>query len=190
MAENSDLENFIVKGCMAIIVFVIGISFGSLPLLTSKVSDNLRDRVLGVCNSFAAGIFLAAGFIHLLSEGIDLFLELYPEIEIVNLALVFAPLGFVVTFFIDKVIFLKDELDIHEHEIPKAKRISDSDSDDNDKEHVHFVDKENAAHGHAHGMELSHEGKPTLANYILVIVLSFHSILAGILFFLFYYENL
>ena len=72
---------------------------------------------MGVCNALAAGIFLAAGLVHLFSEAIELFESLY-EIHIVNPAFLLAPVGFFLTFAIDKVLFLKEE-DPHKEKHPK-----------------------------------------------------------------------
>ena len=45
-------------------------------------------------------------------------------------------------------------------------------------DHIH-PKHDYGGHGHSHGLSISEDGKPSLSNYILVAVLSFHSILAG-----------
>lgn len=224
------------KLAMAAAIFLIGITFGLLPLATKKVPPKLRDRVLGVCNAFAAGIFIAAGSIHLFNESIELFDSVYPDLHLINPAFILAPFGFFVTFVIDKVLFLKEEKEGEDQNNPhtqkkkkqkekekqeiKHKSVDYSDqlessygtvnpTDDGDHGHGHgdkikklkhehhdisspshggevkhegdhqHVEHDLGGHGHAHGLVISEDGKPSLSNYILVIVLSFHSILAG-----------
>mmetsp|Transcript_8617 Transcript_8617/g.35914 ORF Transcript_8617/g.35914 Transcript_8617/m.35914 type:complete len:361 (-) Transcript_8617:73-1155(-) len=206
---------------MAAAVLLIGMVCGMAPLTTKNMNVVVRDRLLGVANAFAAGIFLAAGFVHLLAEGIELFSDLY-TID-VNLALIIAPVGFLVTFIIDKVLFLRDQpAQIHEHVFPPTSDYGtssqkvhidqdehyhahghkhthdhghDKDSDDEHElfdgeakplngkhshdgaDHAHGAD--HGGHGHSHGITIDSSGRPSLTNYILVAVLSFHSILAG-----------
>lgn len=64
--------------------------------------------MLGLFNSLAAGIFLAAGLVHLFSESIELFNNLY-TLHFINPAFLLAPVGFFITFLIDKVLFVKEE---------------------------------------------------------------------------------
>lgn len=68
-----------------------------------------------MCNAVAAGIFLAAGLLHLLSESNHLFEELYPDFDIVSPAYLLAAFGFFITFLIDKVLFLKEAPHKNDH---------------------------------------------------------------------------
>lgn len=77
--------------------------------------------MLGLFNSLAAGIFLAAGLVHLFSESIELFNDLY-DLHFVNPAFLLAPVGFFITFLLDKVLFLKEE-DPHSLEVNPTKEI-------------------------------------------------------------------
>mmetsp|Transcript_102592 Transcript_102592/g.153752 ORF Transcript_102592/g.153752 Transcript_102592/m.153752 type:complete len:131 (+) Transcript_102592:32-424(+) len=120
-----------VKLAMTVGIFFVGIIFGLAPTLTKRIPVMIRTRVLGVFNSLAAGIFLAAGLVHLFSESIELFSELYPDLHFVNPAFLLCPVGFFLTFSIDKVLFLKEE---NPHEEPHV-------HDDAMPHHHHEVSK-------------------------------------------------
>ena len=89
-----------IKVVAAVVILVVGIVGGVIPLLAAR--HHASRRFLSLGNSLAGGIFLGAGFIHLLPEaGAALGGEMieYP------LATLLAAIGVCVLLLIDRVLF-------------------------------------------------------------------------------------
>jgi len=101
-------------------LFFETIIFGLVPLFVlNKISENTRITVLGLANAFSGGIFLSSGFIHLLGEGVEAINEsLHTEFP---LALLCTSIGFLVTFFLEKVVLFK--FHTHDHGSEKQKQL-------------------------------------------------------------------
>ena len=88
-----------IKIIAALAILAVGIAGGIIPLLVARQHGSRRFLSLG--NSLAGGIFLGAGFIHLLPEAGEAFEEVaeYP------LAPLLAAVGVGVLLLIDRVLF-------------------------------------------------------------------------------------
>jgi len=92
--------------------------FGLLPLGTVKKLGAGRDRVLSIANSFAGGIFLSSGFIHLLGDSQDVLnYEISSDIPV---GLVCSSLGFLAIFFLEKVVFADAHVHGHDSDIKSS----------------------------------------------------------------------
>ena len=80
-------------------ILAVGIAGGIIPLLAARHQGSRRFLSLG--NSLAGGIFLGAGFIHLLPEAAEAFGEMYEY----PLAPLLAAVGVGVLLLIDRVLF-------------------------------------------------------------------------------------
>jgi len=211
-----DLSLALWKTGFAVTILAVGLIFGLSPLSLRKVSHHWRDRLLSIANCFAAGIFAATGFVHLLAEGAELIdeQEMVSGLSATTFSLLLCCLGFFLTFIIDKVLFLSDDGHFHLHhhhhhghgddEEPKGladpkEAMTDSeisnaygtfeDTAEKRKQHHHHHHHHEHEHDHHHdhhdhrdhdsSKEKRH--KPTISNYVLVVVLSLHSVLAGLL---------
>ena len=56
----------ILKSCSAAAVFLVSLIFALYPILSRKFKSS--KVFMGIANSFAGGIFLAAGLLHMLPE--------------------------------------------------------------------------------------------------------------------------
>lgn len=96
-------------GALAVLLVVTELcSF--IPLVVQRFikKEKLRDRLLSLGNSFSGGLFMGAGFVHLLAEA-NHTLEDEEEWYSDNpYAFILAPLGFFLAFSIEKVFFLSD----------------------------------------------------------------------------------
>lgn len=82
-----------------VIIALAGIIGGFVPLRAQFQSGNGNALALG--NAFAGGVFLGAGFLHMLPDGLDNFNQLNTGIDY-PLGLLTAAIGFVLIMFIDK----------------------------------------------------------------------------------------
>jgi len=87
------------------VLVVVGVMFetmicGLFPAFSvkSKISTEVKEVILGISNAFAGGIFLSAGFLHLLAEAIET-LEHTWEHSHYPFALLFCSIGFLLVFF-------------------------------------------------------------------------------------------
>lgn len=62
------MNTFLFKVLIMVCIFVECSTFGLIPLVVKKLSSTWRNRILGLANAFAGGVFLSGGFIHLLGE--------------------------------------------------------------------------------------------------------------------------
>jgi len=143
--------------------------FSILPLpLSNFLKESVRDRFLSIANAFAGGLFLSAGFIHLLGETNEI---LEQELSgSLPFALFFSSLGFLGAFFFEKVLFANYHTHQHEEKQPLTKNVetpqnygtSGNKHKNDNEEHKEYVS--------------SHPWVP----YILMVVLSAHSLISGI----------
>eukprot|EP00659_Diplonema_papillatum_P004275 gene4275-6609_t len=170
-----------------VLIFAIKITFGSAPLY---FRTNLR--FLSVANAFAAGVFLAGGLVHLLPEAVEAFGKLpsqHPHhrhhghagedrheghaehCEGTTIPYVLCAVGFLLTFYLEKVALAAPPSDKHSHE-----------------------DKDEEQHGDAvtyHGCQHANQGsviaqfvsgspnERSVMPVVLTAVLSIHSVISG-----------
>ena len=97
-----------------VVIFAVGLSSGLLPL---RVELSEKNRVFfSVGNSFAGGIFLGVGLLHMLPDGLLLLsgASKYP------LALLLCGISLGVLLFLEKVLFIQHEL----HDLDRINRSS------------------------------------------------------------------
>ena len=82
-----------------LLIILAGIVGGLIPTRKSFSQGGTKKLTLG--NAFAGGVFLGAGFLHMLPDGIDNFTAMNTGIDY-PLALLVAALGFMLILFIDK----------------------------------------------------------------------------------------
>jgi len=90
-----------------VLIVVLTVFFTLLPLSLKKVEPALQTRVLSLCNSFAGGVFLASGLVHLLSEADEMVRELGEPWNEYPIAGILAVAGFLTVFFIEQVLLSK-----------------------------------------------------------------------------------
>ncbi len=97
------MDIFYFKVLAVLIVFSIGFASGLFPLRYQVTKSNQLFFSIG--NSLAGGVFLGAGLLHLLPDGIELLANesQYP------LALLLCALSLAVLLFIEKVLFIETE---------------------------------------------------------------------------------
>lgn len=123
------------KFLAAFAILAVAIGGGSIPILATR--QRWSERFLSLGNAMAGGIFLGAGFLHLLPESDEALQELFEY----RLAPLLAVAGVCILLFIDRVVFDA----IRPHEAARAEQ------------------KTRPIHTH-----------------VLLIVLSIHSVIAGI----------
>ena len=89
----------VVKAFAAVSILIVGIIGGAVPLLAAR--HQAGHRFLSLGNALAGGIFLGAGFIHLLPEAS----ETLGEVVDYPLAPLLAALGIGILLLIDRVVF-------------------------------------------------------------------------------------
>jgi len=98
------MDLFLLKIIAAFVILFETFSCGILPIFTiNRFSGVIRERFLGISNSLSGGIFLSAGFIHLLGETEEV-ISSHLSTDF-PLAYLCSALGFLFTFFIEKVVF-------------------------------------------------------------------------------------
>jgi zinc transporter 1/2/3 len=165
-----------------VVLLVIGIFGGLLPLKARDLHAN-RERYLALGNTFSGGLFLCAGFSHMLGEAIEGFAELSLPAEPPLLLCLF---GILTTLFVEKVLL--------SYLMEGGGGADDSAAaDDAISSHV--------GHSHAHGLlaidhrrggggggaaDIDSTAKSralvgsSLQTYMLTILLSLHSIIEGV----------
>jgi len=167
-------------------ILLLELFFGSLPLAMQRCFTNteLRDRLLSLANVFAGGLFLASGFVHLLPEAEEIFAHELGEDFQISLAALLCPLGFGIAFFVEQVFFLEDQpqtdpvlLAVQETQ-PIVSSIPTLGVDGGITVPEYSSDN---SHGHDHHHhDLLNGRRGLIAAYILIVVLSLHSIVAGV----------
>lgn len=87
------------KVASILLIILAGIVGGLIPTRKSFSQGGTKKLTLG--NAFAGGVFLGAGFLHMLPDGIDNFTAMNTGVDY-PLALLVAALGFMLILFIDK----------------------------------------------------------------------------------------
>jgi len=123
-----------IKGLSILAIIAVGLLGGAIPMRAA--GREASERFFSLGNAFAGGVFLGAGFIHLLPDGA----ENLSAVSDYPLAALLAASGLVALLLIDKVIFGRFDDD--------------------------------AGGGQA--------SSPGVAAYVLVVILSVHSIIAGL----------
>jgi zinc transporter 1/2/3 len=131
-------------------IFLAGWLGGWIPLLRRQ--DSADSPFLSLGNAFAAGVFLGSGLIHLLSEAHESWTALGWDYPI---AFVLAAAGFAIILLIEHVLLPEPA-----HELV----------------HAH----PGTGHAHDHDHASAHGAQHRLAPTMLVVALSFHSLVAGI----------
>jgi len=178
-----------------------------LAVKTILKNEVEADRILSLGSTLAGGIFLGGGFIHLLPEAIALFAKTGIDFQ-VPMAELLAVGGFLAVFLIEKVIFLRDEswnqgrVESVEEERQEAKmKIERTSSEANltngsgmveldevdieikeegENGHSEIVEeKEHKKGGHDHSHFVMDPNSSSPLPYLLMIVLSIHSVIAG-----------
>ncbi len=141
---------FEVKLALLFAIFAAGASGGSLPLWRGATTGS--PRLLGLGNSFAAGVFLAAGLVHMLPDADRIWRELGFEFPV---AFALSAVALTLMLLIEHVL-----LPEHVHE----------------ELHVPSDERFGSQHGHAH-----HDGhRDALSAYSALVALSIHSLIGGI----------
>lgn len=108
--ENPDDDTavLIAKISFIIVAFLEALIAGFIPTWVESCREN--PKVMGVANSFAAGVFMAIAFMHLTPEMIDEWTELKnpdgeEDVKIFPLPEMLIFIGYVIILIIDKVLF-------------------------------------------------------------------------------------
>jgi len=174
-----------------VVLFIMGAVFATIPFLAVKTilkNEVEADRILSLGSTLAGGIFLGGGFIHLLPEAITLFDNVGINFGI-PMAELLAVGGFLLVFLVEKVIFLKDKNwnqgDLKSVEVKNNQEKEEKNEEIVELEEVELKDeiKEesngqlNSTDDHAHFV-ISSSSSSALP-YLLMVVLSIHSVIAG-----------
>lgn len=124
-----------IKALAALAILIVGVAGGAIPLLAAR--HHASHRVLSLGNALAGGIFLGAGFLHLLPEAS----EALGEVVEYPLAPLLAAVGVCMLLLIDRVVL----------------------------ETIHPV-----------GREHGEEARKPIYPMVLLVILSIHSVIAGI----------
>lgn len=102
--------NILIFKFLSIILIIIAAFIGGLIPLRSKNTDG-KSKALLMGNSFAGGVFLGAGFLHMMPDAVDNFSQLNIKFDY-PFALLIAALGFIFVLALEKVIAVKEESEI------------------------------------------------------------------------------
>lgn len=102
--------NILIFKLLSIILIIIAAFIGGLIPLRSKNKDS-KSKALLMGNSFAGGVFLGAGFLHMLPDAIDNFTQLNLETDYPFAPLI-AAIGFIFVLALEKVVAVKPESEI------------------------------------------------------------------------------
>lgn len=157
---------FGIKLLLLIAILVAGAIGGALPLLRRSASAS--ERLLGWGNAFAAGVFLAAGMVHMLPDADRTWTSLGYEYPV---AFALAGLAFTFMLLVEHVL-----LPEHAHEevhAPSGERFARI-----AEKHHHNTHK----HTHKHTREQAHEHdqQDAVSAYAVLTALSIHALLAGL----------
>eukprot|EP01090_Pellita_catalonica_P018390 TRINITY_DN5925_c0_g1_i2.p1 TRINITY_DN5925_c0_g1~~TRINITY_DN5925_c0_g1_i2.p1 ORF type:complete len:319 (-),score=26.54 TRINITY_DN5925_c0_g1_i2:55-1011(-) len=174
------MELWLLKVIILISLVLVVLIFAPLPLLFRKLlSHEFEKKFLTWGNCFAGGLFLAGGLVHLLAEANETFEEdlggFYPDYPF---AFILCFVGFAIAFFVEKVL-LNTHHDDHKHSHPHEQSpiFDDSDTQMETKPMLGQYEAE-PHHEHHHHHYSDHPSE--LVSYILLAVLSVHSVIAGL----------
>jgi zinc transporter 1/2/3 len=183
LLDSSAVAWFKVKAFL--VLLVIGVFGGLLPLKARELHSN-RDRYLALGNTFSGGLFLCAGFSHMLGEAIEGFAELDLPAEPPLLLCLF---GILTTLFVEKVL-----LSYFMDSASGGDAASGDSAGDGGSGGGGGGVNSHVGHSHAHGLlTIDHHRDgidstaksralvgSTLQTYMLTILLSLHSIIEGV----------
>lgn len=167
------------------IIFLVGLVGSLCPLAVHRFAPQSKNKKCRDCamlflslgSCFGGGVFIAAGFVHLLGDASYELKEymsanctLSDDICGFPWDMLACSLGLLLTMFVDSIPYIiRDK---------KHKRMICKTSDE-DYIEAGFGGRnhENLSHGHAHEIDVS---KSPIVAYILLVALSFHSFVAGI----------
>ncbi|GKT35093.1 Zinc/iron permease like protein [Aduncisulcus paluster] len=136
--------------------------------------DN-ADRAISLANAFAGGVFITAGFMHMLAEANENWEDLLPDVDfpICNLIVV---LTFFLILAIEHVFVPQEKLEqCHVHSIESAALLGDKEEGE-DHDHHHGGHEHHHEHHHSHG-----EPENTFITVLVTLIaLSVHAFLTGI----------
>ena len=167
-------------------LLLTGFIFGYIPLLFQQYMRNtsMKERLLSLGNAFTGGLFLAGGFVHLLKEGQELFAKRMANgWEDIPMTYILCPAGFFLPFLVEKVIFLTTTKPASSLEVLGMARETtlDPDYDEPPMTYPPYIPEQyNEDHGEREYRILNPPRINLILPYILVIVLSIHSLMAGI----------
>lgn len=99
-------ENFWIKIAFIVVVFLEAFCCGLIPTWSKSCREN--PKILGIANSFAAGVFLAIALCHILPEEAENWAVLCSERgveKVFPLPYVLLFIGYTLILLIDKVMF-------------------------------------------------------------------------------------
>ena len=94
---------FWLKVTFIFVCFTEGMISGLIPTWSDGCTTN--SKILGIANSFAAGVFMAIAFIHVLPEEIEAWNEISGEGKVFPLPELLAFVGYTIILILDKVLF-------------------------------------------------------------------------------------
>lgn len=149
------------KLALLVAILVAGAVGGALPLIRTGAARS--GRLLGWGNAFAAGVFLAAGLVHMLPDADRTWVELGYAFPV---AFALAALAFTLMLLVEHV--LLPEQAHEEMHAPSGERFA-------------RLAAPATGHGHAHAHAGGqHDPHDALAAYAVLTALSIHSVLAGL----------
>jgi zinc transporter 1/2/3 len=141
-----------IKLALLVAILFVGAAGAALPLLRRGAVSS--DRLLGLGNAFAAGVFLAAGLVHMIPEADRTWSDLGQHSP---LAFILAALAFALMLLVEHVL-----LPEHAHE------------------EVHAPPGERFARLARQGLSGGGDGHEAMSAYAVLTALSIHSLLAGL----------
>lgn len=106
---------FWVKLAFMVFVFFEAFLTGLIPTWSRKCRES--PKILGIANSFAAGVFLAIAFVHILPEEVENWAEINDDAEgVFPLPYLLVFLGYTLILIIDKVMFDTHALFDNDHD--------------------------------------------------------------------------
>jgi solute carrier family 39 (zinc transporter), member 1/2/3 len=88
----------------ALIIFATGLVGGALALRSGRQGDGMPTLLARLGGPAAGGVFLGAGFIHMLGDANDTFTSVLPDTDF-PMAYLLAAVGFVAVLAIERVVF-------------------------------------------------------------------------------------
>ena len=82
-----------------LVIFLIGTLAGLFPMKKNLSAKGKQNLILG--NAFAGGVFLGAGLLHMLADGIENFNSLYPKVDF-PFPMLIAGAGFILILILDR----------------------------------------------------------------------------------------
>lgn len=110
---------FWLKICFIVVVFCEAFFSGCFPTWSAGCREN--PKILGIANSFAAGVFIAVALVHILPEEAEMWADMNPDTDpLFPLPYFLMFLGYTLILIIDKVMF--DTHALFDHKDDPAER--------------------------------------------------------------------